>query len=48
MSNHQKTEIMYFNNFSYFFLSRGLNVNIFYLKYLTHDSTKEKNNMHFL
>ncbi len=30
----------YFNNFSYFFLSCGLYVNIFYVKYLTQDSTK--------
>ncbi len=28
-----------FNNLSYFVLSCGLNVNIFYVKYLTQDST---------
>ncbi len=36
----------YFNNLSYFLLSCGLNINIFYAKYLTQDSTKK--NMHFV
>ncbi len=38
----QTFEWGYFNNFSHFFLSCGLNMNKFYGQYLTRDSTKKK------